>query len=227
MYLPDGAAGELLADAAAELLGAAGWAITRFLKSTTRIREFEGEARGVLLVGLDKSEAINIVGSHLLIFRPDWVNIARYRQVIGRLTRQQNWRRSIPVHVVAPRGLPALRLAHYEAARRLAGHGLEGATEGGLYPAGRYAHADRVLRVLGSAMGAAAPVEIIAALGADDLWDAAATAAAARALHGEWAAGPRRTLTDAQVRGLLGLPDAGAPDTGDAWLDSLLEDLTG
>jgi hypothetical protein len=237
VFVPDGAAGTLIAEAIPGI--ATGWEVLSFVNSTSRIREFESYARGVLVIRLNKSEALNILASHMVIARPDWVNETRYGQLIGRVARPTNRNPAVPVFVIAPRGLPMNRLRYYEANRELLLRGVA-LRHPQLYRAGEFERADGTLRALGSSLATAAPTELMAALGVGfDEPESAGT------LYACWLGEPARALRDEHMRALLGLrPPAGEPeldagdgpahgraatedDAGDEWLDGFLEELVG
>lgn len=161
LYLPDGEAGDAIA---AELERIApDWTIITFVAATKKIRQFESYSHAILVVRLNKSEAINILASHLVIVRPDWVNPVRYAQLIGRVLRPTNTNKKAIVYSIAPHGTPTLRLAYYEALRCLMTKDLQ--LEIPHLRASELEKADATLRLCGSSLERAAPAEVVAAVG--------------------------------------------------------------
>lgn len=211
LYLPDGRTGDALATLLPTI--AVGWTLLNFINSTDKIRQFNTNPRSVLVIRLNKSEAINVLASHLIIIRPDWVNPVRYAQIIGRVLRPTSTHKIVPVHLIVPRGVPAMRGLYYEALRHLM------TMQNVELPvpdlrAAEYKKADSALRLCGSNLERAAPTEVIAAIGGDY--------GMAEHLFELWHGDRSPTITASQMRILLGMVDDPQPSIDDDELDELL-----
>jgi superfamily II DNA or RNA helicase len=216
LFLPDGDTGDAIADALPGI--AIGWELVPFVNATTKIRYFESLVRSVLVIRLNKSEAITILASAFIIVRPDWINPIRYMQMIGRGLRSTNTNKQLDVHLIVPRGVPALRAAFYEAVRRLMADDLELPIPD--HRASEFEKADAALRVCGSSLDRAAPSEVVAAIGVGfDNPELTPT------ILGLWEKEAAPTIALDQMRALLGLhPPMIAPEAAmtDCELDELL-----
>jgi hypothetical protein len=197
MYLPDGETGDAIANALPSI--AVGWELISFVNATSKIRLFESLDRSVLVIRLNKSEAINIRASHLVIVRPDWVNPIRYAQLVGRVLRPTNSNKEAAVFLVVPRGVPAHRVAYYDALRRLIADDLQlGIPD---HRPSEFEKADACLRLCGSSLDCAAPTEVVAAVGiAFDSPEAVPTILA------RWLQEKAPSLSAQHMYALLGLP---------------------
>lgn len=225
VFVPDGAPGDAISLCLDKNLP--GWKCITFTRATSKLALFAKAPRSVLLINLNKSEALNIVASHLIVVRPDWVNIDRYAQTIGRVLRPTNANLQIPTFLVMPRGVPALRVMYFEANRRLQMEDLDFKPVD--FRASELRKAKVALQLCGSDMERAAPAEIFAAIGygieypahADDLLD-------------NWLADTNQTIPLGLMVKLLDLAPALAPapapdqcsdaaaEINDADLDELL-----
>jgi hypothetical protein len=198
LYLPNGEAGDAISAELARL--APGWEIVPFTQATKKIRYFETLDRAILELRLDKSEAINILASHLIVVRPDWVNPIRYAQLIGRILRPTNENKEAAVYVIVPRGVPTYRISYFEALRNLMAKDLQ--LEIPLLRASELEKGEVTLQLLGSSLAKAAYAEVVAVLGTG--FDKPNTATA---VLQQWDAldDPKvKTLTRSQMVTLLG-----------------------
>jgi hypothetical protein len=195
LYLPDGAAGDLIEEGLHGATG--GWDCVVFRRAVSKIQRFHGLDRVILLIRLAMSEAINILATHLVIVRPDWVNPTRYAQIVGRVLRPANTSERVALYVVVPRGAAGHRAVYYEARRRLAEAGVPLPLVD--YRPAEYERADTCLRLCGSSLATAAPAEAAAAMG-----DAYGEPGTAAKLASHWQGDARKTVTRDQMWVLLG-----------------------
>lgn len=213
LYLPDGDTSEELVRAASKY--AAGWHIIEFNRAVSKIRQFEVTDRSILIVQHAKSVAVNIHATHLIVVRPDWVNSVRYAQIVGRVLRPLSPTATVDTFLIVPRGIPALRAQLSEALRMLATAELHLEPPG--FSALEFLKADACLAACGSSAAAASPIELLAALGMG-LYAPTTTSA----LFARWSSDPVKTLTEPQLRSLLGVPPAELTNDD---IDDLLGDL--
>jgi superfamily II DNA or RNA helicase len=214
LFLPDGKAGDSLATLLRPSLRAGAWTVVPFVRAVSKIQTFEASPRAVLFVRHSQSEAVNICASHAVVVRPDWVNPARYGQILGRVLRPTNPNPRVVTTLVLPRGVALHRVAYYNAVRD------PGAAED-WWPLPRknfhgpaYERPDAAdLRKAACALGAcggrmidASAPEIAAALGAG----IEGGRACAERVLAAWRKAPA-VLGEAEVRALLDLAPAPAP----------------
>ncbi len=65
---------------------------TTFCRATSRLETFHNKTKKALLISTVSytSEAINLHADALIIVRPEWINVERYKQTIGRVIRTSN-----------------------------------------------------------------------------------------------------------------------------------------
>lgn len=82
-----------------------------------RFKEFRGDA--VLLITHNWTEAINIDCDAAILVHPDWIEINRYKQMVGRITRTTNENDVVKVHVIVASGVSFWRFMWYESLRTI------------------------------------------------------------------------------------------------------------
>jgi len=223
IYLPDGDAGDLIVPEVQKRICLSGdnrWEIFVFKHSVAVINTFVSREKSILFIRLSMSEAINILGSELIVVRPDWVNSQRYSQIIGRLMRLTNHNPTVRTTIVVPTGVPEMRVRFYESLRQLAQDGY--VADCHKYRAVEFLKTDATLRALGSSMARAAPTEVLAAMGlALEDRDFAAT------LFLEWQRNAHKTLSEDAVKALMDVRSEAETQELSDWLDALVEPVSG
>jgi len=205
IYLPGGAAGKLLEHRLVTALEAESWQVFKFVRAVSKLQRFQKASRSVVLIGHAHSESINVLASHLIIVRPDWVNVDRFAQIVGRTLRPTSPFDRVQAVCIVAHGVSRLRLAYYLARRHLTDiwpieEDKQGKTKHA-WPAARdLLAAEASLQEIDSSLVTASNAEVAAAL--DIRWHNPLICAAVFDL---WLADSVKTITEEQMLELIAL----------------------
>ena len=76
------------------------------------VSKFENNPNSVLMISHSQSESININAEMCICIRPDWVNLERIGQMIGRTLRTTNKNKNVYVYHIMPKGYPKFKVIY-------------------------------------------------------------------------------------------------------------------